>query len=192
MKIMNYREQITEFDCGPTAFINALIYLFKRNEIPAEVIRQVYKYTLNDPKIGTTFGAMNRLVEWLNSYKSNIFSLNVLVKKRNDVLFEDNRLTEIGKSSCGILRVYFGQGYWHFINVFYKKGDYLYCFDPYPRNGEKFNNKNREWLDRSQKDGCNLKIKACYINEFKSNGILRAGVKAERYFILIQRRKRHK
>ena len=191
MKKMSYREQITEFDCGPTAFANALIYLFKRDEIPAEVIRQVYKHTLNDPKNGTTFGAMNRLTKWLNSYKSKTFSLNALVKKRNNVIFDDN-LTEIDKSSCGILRVYFGQGYWHFITVFYKKGDFLYCFDPYPRKSEKFNNENREWLRRPQKDGCNLKIKASYINEFKSKGILRAGVEAERYFILIQRLRRHK
>ena len=125
MKKMSYREQITEFDCGPTAFANALIYLFKRDEIPAEVIRQVYKHTLNDPKNGTTFGAMNRLTKWLNSYKSKTFSLNALVKKRNNVIFDDN-LTEIDKSSCGILRVYFGQGYWHFITVFYKKGDLLF------------------------------------------------------------------
>ena len=31
--------QISEYDCGPTSMLNAIIYLFDRDEIPPEVIR---------------------------------------------------------------------------------------------------------------------------------------------------------
>ena len=33
-----FRQQIAGYDCAPTAFINALIYLFKRKEIPIDVV----------------------------------------------------------------------------------------------------------------------------------------------------------
>ena len=38
--------QVSEYDCVPTAFINAISYLFERNEIPPMVIRHIYLYSL--------------------------------------------------------------------------------------------------------------------------------------------------
>ena len=35
------RYQTTEFDCGPTSLLNGISYLFEREEIPPEIIRNV-------------------------------------------------------------------------------------------------------------------------------------------------------
>ncbi len=39
--------QISEYDCGPTSMLNALSFLFEREDIPPEVIRNVMLYTLD-------------------------------------------------------------------------------------------------------------------------------------------------
>jgi len=36
---LNY--QTTEYDCGPTTLINAISYLFRREEIPPDVIKHI-------------------------------------------------------------------------------------------------------------------------------------------------------
>ena len=41
------RFQCTEYDCGTTSFINALLYLYDREDIPIEFIKAIYKYTLD-------------------------------------------------------------------------------------------------------------------------------------------------
>lgn len=41
------RYQNTEYDCGTTAFINALAYLYDREDVPVSLIKAVYKYTLD-------------------------------------------------------------------------------------------------------------------------------------------------
>ena len=33
--------QLTEYDCGPTSLLNAISFLFEREEIPPEVIRNI-------------------------------------------------------------------------------------------------------------------------------------------------------
>lgn len=184
-----YREQITEYDCGPTAFVNALIYLFKRGDIPSLAIRHIYEDTLDRPaSVGTSFDAMTKLTKWLRLYKKDSFSLETQIIKADDVVFDGRFLTT--KASCGILFVYFNRTCGHFITVIYEKGEHIYCFDPYPRVEKESKNKEWKWLDPHKFNGCNLRIKRDYINEFKSSEIFRAGKKKERYFILIRRCKK--
>ena len=33
--------QLTEYDCGPTSLLNAVNYLFEREEIPPEIVRNI-------------------------------------------------------------------------------------------------------------------------------------------------------
>ena len=40
------RYQFSEYDCGPTTMLNAVSYLFEREEIPPEIIRNVMLYSL--------------------------------------------------------------------------------------------------------------------------------------------------
>ena len=41
------RYQISEYDCGPTSMLNAISYLFEREEIPPEIIRNIMLYCLD-------------------------------------------------------------------------------------------------------------------------------------------------
>ena len=41
------RYQISEYDCGPTALLNGVSYLFPRAEVPPEIIRSVTLYSLD-------------------------------------------------------------------------------------------------------------------------------------------------
>ena len=39
--------QLSEYDCGPTSMMNAIAYLFEREEIPPEAIRNTMLYCLD-------------------------------------------------------------------------------------------------------------------------------------------------
>lgn len=190
MKNKCYREQITEHDCGPTAFVNALIYLFNRDEIPAEVVRRVYEYTMDWPKSGSTsIVAMKMLANWLNLYKTKKFSISCEVIEGKDVIFKKKFLTQEDHSSCGILFVKFDRNHWHFITFLFEKDDFAYCFDPYPRL--KLKSDSWEWMPEDS-DGCNLKINLDYLNTKRSDKPFRAGKSEDRFFVLIKRRSKCK
>ena len=40
------RYQMTEYDCGPTSLLNAVSFLFEREQIPPELVRSVYDVEL--------------------------------------------------------------------------------------------------------------------------------------------------
>ena len=67
--------QISEFDCGPTSMLNAISYLFNREDIPPEIIRNVMLYCLDcysaegvPGQSGTSRMAMMFLSNWLNEF----------------------------------------------------------------------------------------------------------------------------
>ncbi len=69
------RYQMSEYDCGPTALLDAMSYLFPRAEIPPEVIRSVMLYSLDcygmdgtACKEGTSRMAMMYLANWLEGF----------------------------------------------------------------------------------------------------------------------------
>ena len=67
--------QLSEYDCGPTSMMNAIAYLFEREEIPPEAVRNMMLYCLDchskegiPGKRGTSRAAMMFLSNWLNEY----------------------------------------------------------------------------------------------------------------------------
>jgi len=69
------RYQISEYDCGPTTLLNAISYLFEREEIPPEIIRNIMLYSLDcygadgaSGKNGTSCMAMMFLCNWLKGF----------------------------------------------------------------------------------------------------------------------------
>ncbi len=42
------RYQATEYDCGPTAVLNAITYLYSTEEIPPDFVKAVYNYCLDE------------------------------------------------------------------------------------------------------------------------------------------------
>ena len=73
--------QLSEYDCGPTTMLNAISFLFEREEISPVLIRNVMLYCLdcyNEEGImgkrGTSTAAMMFLCNWLNGLvKLDIF-----------------------------------------------------------------------------------------------------------------------
>lgn len=67
--------QLTEYDCGPTALLDAISYLFDREEIPPEILRNIMLYSLDcygaegsPGKSGTSCTAMMFLSNWLDGF----------------------------------------------------------------------------------------------------------------------------
>ncbi len=69
------RYQITEYDCGPTSLLNAVSFLFEREDIPPELVRNIMLYSLDtygadgfSGKSGTSHTAMLFLSHWLEGF----------------------------------------------------------------------------------------------------------------------------
>lgn len=69
------RFQVTEFDCGTVSLLNSFSYLYEREEIPAELVKAIHKYTLdcydeqgNLGQGGTSREAINKLTHWITRY----------------------------------------------------------------------------------------------------------------------------
>lgn len=75
--------QVSEYDCGPTSLMNALRFLYERDQITPELIKAVGNYTLdnyNDKgemgRHGTSREVMTFLAYWFNQYgKSHDFPI---------------------------------------------------------------------------------------------------------------------
>ena len=83
MKI-TLRFQCTEYDCGTTSFINALLYLYDREDIPIEFIKEIYKYTLDVEdkegiigKGGTSRNHAERLARFFVRYANTNEKINI-------------------------------------------------------------------------------------------------------------------
>ena len=57
------RFQCTEYDCGTTSFINALLYLYDRENIPIEFIKAIYNKKLDSTILRK--GLFHKLAELL-------------------------------------------------------------------------------------------------------------------------------
>lgn len=67
--------QITNYDCGPTSLLNALSFLFEREDLQPELLRNIMLYCLDchgmdgmPGKMGTSCSAMMFLSNWLNNF----------------------------------------------------------------------------------------------------------------------------
>ncbi len=180
-----FRQQIAGYDCAPTAFINALIYLFKREEIPIDVVQGIYINTLNGMiDFGSTSDDIKNVAEFLKGYCcccKDGWNFAVDIDHQVGKKADFSRIDLESDKTCCVLRVKIAGGYWHYITAFYEKGDYIYCYDPY------FEKETRNWCLKKMKNGCNLKVKREYLFAEKDSGVYRTGVSKDREFILIKR-----
>lgn len=70
--------QMTEYDCGPTSLMNAVSFLFEREKIPPELIRNIMLYCLDcygeegsPGKRGTSRAAMMFLSQLAGRLRKN-------------------------------------------------------------------------------------------------------------------------
>ena len=130
------RFQITEFDCGTVSLLNALSYLYEREEIPALLVKQIHEYTLdcydengNLGNGGTSREAIDKLTTWITNYaNSNDFDILCERLVSNDV--EPNRILACLKKN-GVVFARCWQTNEHYIIVTKIKYNKVYIFDPY-------------------------------------------------------------
>lgn len=134
--------QVTEYDCVPISFINAVSYLFNRNEIPPMVIRHIYMYSLDtvgrDARLGsegTSKYAVKLLGSWLNSYKFKKFSVKTQFLEGEAVNFSRTKkiINCLRKGGVALCRVFLHGRQEHYILILKVAEDWVFCFDPYYR-----------------------------------------------------------
>ncbi len=133
--------QATEFDCGPTTLTNAMSYLFKREEIPPDVIKHIVLFSLDAyngkgefGKSGTSGMAMMFLCNWLNQFgKVKRFPIHGEFLTGTEVRVAQNSRVVAGLQQGGavVARVFYGC--WHYVLLTAADSDNIYLFDPYYR-----------------------------------------------------------
>lgn len=135
------RYQMTEYDCGPTSMLNAVSYLFPREEIPPEIVRSIMLYCLDcfgangdSGKRGTSCMAMMFLSNWINSFgQTGHLPISSRYLSRRYVNFSQNGPLRdaLRRGGAAVVRVDF-EG-WHYVLLTYIQGDQVCLFDPYYR-----------------------------------------------------------
>ena len=133
--------QRSEYDCGPTAMLNGISYLFDREEIPPEIIRNIMLYCLDcygadgvSGKSGTSCTAMMFLSNWLNGFGqaghlpiSSLYLSGEAVNFRQDGLLRD----ALRRGGAAVVRLDL-EG-WHYVLLTDIREDRVCLFDPYYR-----------------------------------------------------------
>lgn len=136
---LNY--QTTEYDCGPTTLLNAISYLFRREEIPPDIIKHIMLYCLDSyngkgefGKNGTSRMAMMFLSDWLNQFgKVKKFPIHCEYLTGRDVCIHQNSKIVSALQQGGAAVVRLRYGYWHYVLLTAADEESIYLFDPYFR-----------------------------------------------------------
>lgn len=133
------RYQMSEYDCGPTALLNAVSFLFARAEIPPEIIRSVMLYSLDcygtdgsACKAGTSRMAMMYLASWLEGYsRATQFPLSCrYIAGRAVHIGRDSAVNDtIVRGGAAVVRLFYEVE--HYALVTGVSMDRVYLFDPY-------------------------------------------------------------
>lgn len=138
------RYQFSEYDCGPTSMQNAVSFLFEREEIPAEILRNIMLYCLDcygqdgtPGQRGTSCAAMMFLSNWLNSM-GDIGKLDITSKylSGKDVYIgEESYLNDaLKRHGVVVLRLFTDE--WHYVLLTGEGDGKMYVFDPYYEENE--------------------------------------------------------
>ncbi|MGN1313998.1 MAG: peptidase C39 [Lachnospiraceae bacterium] len=140
--------QLSEYDCGPTSMLNAMSYLFEREELSPELIRNIMLYSLDcygkdgaSGKSGTSCMAMMFLCNWLNGFgTAGHLPVSGSFLSGEAVNFSQNgKLRDaLCRGGVAVVRVDF-EG-WHYVLLTGISQEDVYVFDPYYRE-EAFNRK---------------------------------------------------
>jgi hypothetical protein len=131
------RYQNTEYDCGTTSFVNALAYLYEREDIPVELIKAIYQYTLDVEnkegivgKGGTSRKHAELLAKYFVEYANNNekFNINCTILTKEQVNLNEMKKTTDNKGVI-IARCY--QDVEHYVIITKIDVSFAYIFDPY-------------------------------------------------------------
>ena len=131
------RYQNTEYDCGTTSFVNALAYLYDREDVPVELLKAIYKLTLdveNTEGIVGKGGTSKKHAELLAKYfveyanKNKNFNINCKVLYGKDVNI--NNMKKVLNNNGVILARCWQEGE-HYVLITKMSDNFAYIFDPY-------------------------------------------------------------
>ena len=133
------RYQMTEYDCGPTSMLNAISYLFPRDEIPPEIVRSIMIYCLDcfgtdgvSGKCGTSCMAMMFLSNWLNGFgQAGHLAISSHYLSGKEVNFSQNGWLRDALKRGGAAVVRLDLDGWHYVLLTGIREDKVYLFDPY-------------------------------------------------------------
>jgi hypothetical protein len=150
------RYQVTEYDCGTTSLVNALAFLYECEELPVELLRAVFNYSIDDfgkdangrPEqgaSGTSVEAMGLIAHWVNDFSHTTgFKIHAKQLLKSQVTEEAIRHA-VRPGSVAVVRVHLSGG--HYVLVTKIKNDKVYVYDPYYSDGERYkNNPNIEFV----------------------------------------------
>ena len=131
------RYQNTEYDCGTTSFVNALAYLYDREDVPVELLKAIYKFTLDvedkngiEGKGGTSRKHAQLLAKYFVEYANNNKHFDIKCK----ILYGENVTLEKMKNSLnnnGVIIARCWQDTEHYILITKIDENFAYLFDPY-------------------------------------------------------------
>ena len=138
------RYQMSEYDCGPTAMLDAVSFLFEREEIPPEVIRNIMLYCLDcysaegiTGKSGTSCTAMMFLSHWLNNF-GQIGQLAVSSRYLSGEMVFLGAGSAINsalhRGGAAVVRLFLDE--WHYALLTGEKDGVVQLFDPYLWQGD--------------------------------------------------------
>ena len=168
--------QVSEYDCVPISFINAVSYLFERNEIPPMVIRHIYMYSLDTVgrharlgSAGTSEHAVRLLGSWLHSYKYKTFSVNTEFLEGEEVNFQkaDKIVTCLEEGGVALCKVFLGNREEHYLLLIKVEEGWIFCFDPYYRKTIRGLRNNVYILKNNDIRSPNLKIRIEWMEKEK-------------------------
>ncbi|MCI5698814.1 MAG: peptidase C39 [Lachnospiraceae bacterium] len=131
--------QLSEYDCGPTTMLNAINFLFEREEISPVVIRNIMLYCLDSyngegimGKSGTSSAAMMFLCNWLNGY-GKIGQLPISCRHLSGKGVRIGKESLISDALCRggavVARVFYDCG--HYVLLTGMREGKILMFDPY-------------------------------------------------------------
>ncbi len=124
------RFQNTEYDCGTTSFVNALAYLFDREDIPVELLKAIYRYTLDvdNGYGGTSRESANALIDKFMEYaSSNDFKIKCTKLEKEDVTLDNIKKILLN----GVVVARSIQEVEHYVLITKIDDNFAYIFDPY-------------------------------------------------------------
>ena len=131
------RYQNTEYDCGTTSFINALAYLYEREDIPVELLKAVYRLTLDvedSEGIVGKGGTSRKHAELLAKYFVEYANQNKEFNIKCEVLYGKDVNIDAMKNCIennGVVIARCWQESEHYVLITKIDDNFAYLFDPY-------------------------------------------------------------
>lgn len=139
--------QTTDYDCGPTSIINAIRFLFEREEIPPLIVKHIWTMGIDtfadggEPgKAGTSKASMRYMAAWFECYaekcgfplKTGFFDAEYAAIARGGFIWKC-----LERGGCAVVRVWHGQ-VGHYVLLTQLVNDRVVgLFDPYDGDADR-------------------------------------------------------